>query len=148
MLGLPARERGGPVHARRAALASSSAENLHGRGRVGGARRFPRMRQRSTGGDQTIRIACEVRTVLGRATNRTAEVGSAFGLPPCERKVTLLEPVDLRLGPGRLIALVGPSGSGKTTALEALERRFPASCRVGAVSFPDGVAVVDRIAPG
>ena len=50
-----------------------------------------------------------------------AEVGFAYPVRP---EVTVLDEVDLRLEPGRVVALVGPSGAGKSTVAGLLLRLY------------------------
>ncbi|MFT2018203.1 ABC transporter ATP-binding protein [Streptomyces sp. 796.1] len=53
----------------------------------------------------------------------------------------IVDGVDLRVGPGRVTALVGASGSGKTSTGLALIGRFPAGATVtGEVRVADGLA--------
>ncbi|NOT00706.1 MAG: hypothetical protein HOP29_08770 [Phycisphaerales bacterium] len=59
-----------------------------------------------------------------------------------------LEPIDVQLGPGRIIFITGPSGSGKSTALRSIESRCPAALNVERVRFPEERSVVDGVCPG
>ncbi|MCB9865619.1 MAG: hypothetical protein H6816_03160 [Phycisphaerales bacterium] len=53
----------------------------------------------------------------------------------------------LRVGRGRILAVVGPSGSGKTTLLGRLAAEHAAAVDVQRIEFPEGKAVVDGVAP-
>ena len=45
---------------------------------------------------------------------------SAFGLGKTYRDRTVLDGVDLHVGPGQVVGLLGPNGAGKTTTVKAL----------------------------
>lgn len=51
---------------------------------------------------------------------------------------------DLRLEPGRILALVGPNGSGKSTLLRALARLHDVAA--GSVALDDGTGAADALA--
>ena len=57
--------------------------------------------------------------------DRGAPLLEAVGLQVRVGRRTLVGPVDLRLEPGRWIALVGPNGAGKSTLLKALATLMP-----------------------
>lgn len=97
--------------------------------------------------DWPIELGCtrEVRT--GRASARTATIGTQFGIPLYGAVKTILQRTKIGTGPGRIVLVTGPSGSGKSTVLSQIERQFAGGCRVDRVSFPPDVAIIDRIAP-
>lgn len=98
-------------------------------------------------GVKPVDLHCVRELRLGRPSRRTAVVGTWFGIPLFGGKTTVVEPVQVQLGPGRIVLLVGPSGSGKSSALAEIERRFAGGCTVQRVGFPSDAAIIDRIAP-
>ncbi len=58
----------------------------------------------------------------------------------------ILSGTEIKVGPGRIIAIVGPSGCGKSTAIREIARH---ACNlvvdVQSVSYPNGRAIVDHI---
>ena len=98
-------------------------------------------------GRLALKIACRRELTLGRPSDRTAAVASQFGLPTFEPVLNVLEPIELDLEPGRIIAVVGPSGSGKSTLLDRVAQACSGACVVNRVTFPQEAALVDRIAP-
>lgn len=98
-------------------------------------------------GPTTVDLECVRPCLLGRPSPRTAAVGMQFGIPLFGGPTTIVQPTRIPIGPGRIVLLVGPSGSGKSSSLAQIERHFAGGCTVQRVSFPGGVAIVDRIAP-
>jgi len=96
---------------------------------------------------RAVEIGCVRATRVGRPSSRTAAVALQFGVPLQATTTTVVESARVAIGPGRIVLLAGPSGGGKTTALAAIDRRFAGGCMVQRVSFPQDVAVIDRIAP-
>ena len=92
-------------------------------------------------------IRCDRRIELGRSSRRTAMVGIQFGLPLFDRLATVVESARVRIGPGRIVAIVGPSGSGKSSALGQISRQSDGGCMVQRVTFPAEAAIIDRVAP-
>ncbi len=80
-------------------------------------------------------------------SSRVARVASQFGLPRHVFGGGVADPIRVRLGAGRITALVGPSGSGKTTALRQLEAKFPQAHNVDRLRFPRDCPVVDAVLP-
>jgi len=95
-----------------------------------------------------VGLGCEVACSVGWASSRTGSIAATFGIPLHARRVRLVDDVEVEIGPGQIVALVGPSGSGKSSALDAPARAFPLACLVQHVGFPEGVAIVDRVAVG
>lgn len=81
------------------------------------------------------------------ASPRSLAVAQLFGIDSSPGPRTGQPAADWPVGPGRILAFSGPSGSGKTTALRRLADRHPAACDIGKISFPEGKAVVDAVAP-
>jgi len=76
-----------------------------------------------------------------------SRVALRFGLPLENRDLTILEPFDLLLPPGSIIALSGPSGSGKSTALRMIERHAVGGHSVNRVTLSGTRSVIDSICP-
>jgi ABC-type thiamine transport system ATPase subunit len=74
-------------------------------------------------------------------------VARQFGLPPFSRPQRILDPLTVRLGPGRIILLIGPSGSGKSTVLRLVADRCPRAHFVDRTRFPTGRPIIDAIGP-
>jgi len=70
-----------------------------------------------------------------------------FGVPHDAKRVSLIGPARLSLGPGRLVLILGPSGSGKSTALAQIERQVAGCGSVERVRFAADAATVDLVAP-
>lgn len=100
-----------------------------------------------TSGTPIAELGCVRPTHVGQPSARTAAVGLQFGIPLHATTVTVVNSAQVTLGPGRIVLLLGPSGSGKTTALGQIERQFAGGCLVQRITFPQDVAVIDRIAP-
>lgn len=103
-------------------------------------------RHRGIRGDTTIRVESTKAIVELPTSSRMADVRLKFGLGPGPHRRQLLAPLALRLGPGRIVALVGPSGSGKSTALTEIERKLSGGHNVARVLFPSDRSVVDAVA--
>ncbi len=71
-----------------------------------------------------------------------------FGLSLEPRVRDLFGPIDVPVGPGRIILFSGPSGTGKSTALSAIAAERKNAVDVGSTRLPDGTALVDTVAPG
>ena len=94
-----------------------------------------------------VSLECIRDQPVGRASWRTATLGMSFGIPLFSRQVVIVRKTEISLAPGKIVLLAGPSGSGKSSALERIEAHFAGACLVQRVTFPPGVAVIDRIAP-
>ena len=94
-----------------------------------------------------LELRCDRWIEVGCPSRRTAEVGIQFGLPLFDRQATIVESASVRVGPGRIVAIVGPSGSGKSSALAQIERQSDGGCMVQRVTFPADAAIIDRVAP-
>jgi ABC-type lipoprotein export system ATPase subunit len=97
---------------------------------------------------EVVELSCRRVATEVRRTPRVEQVVLHFGLPRRVEAVEAVDPVRVRLGPGRIIAFVGPSGGGKTTALSLIESRFPGAHNVQRVSFPRDRSVVDSVVAG
>src|SRR5512136_54929 len=53
-----------------------------------------------------------------------AGVGKSYKQPNGQ-EITILEPIDLELVPGQIVALLGPSGSGKSTLMRMIAGLVP-----------------------
>lgn len=82
-----------------------------------------------------------------RPSRRTAEVRHRFGLASGTDLEIVIGKGELTFNPGSIVLLLGPSGSGKSTLLERIRHRFPSARPVHEASFPNGIAILDRIAP-
>lgn len=81
------------------------------------------------------------------ATERMVSVSRQFGIPPFGPPQRILDPLTIRLGPGRIVLLVGPSGSGKTTALRLIADRLRNGRDVNRIRFPSDGAIIDSVGP-
>ncbi len=78
---------------------------------------------------------------------RVVEVCLRFGLEMRVGERCLVEALRLALAPGTVTLVRGPSGAGKSLLLRQLCRQVPLAREVGAIAFPEDVAVVDAVLP-
>ena len=99
----------------------------------------------------TIGIDCLRTATPVQPSSRMGHVALKFGIPlRGAQPHRILQPLRLRLGPGRIVLLLGPSGSGKSTVLQLV-----ASSRVGGngaicvdrVRLPPNRSVIDAVCP-
>ncbi len=95
----------------------------------------------------TVTLECVRAGRQALPSSRTARVALQFGLPLTSESERVLEPLQVRLGPGRIALFVGPSGSGKSTALQMIARQCPGGHDVGRIRFAPRRPVVDGICP-
>jgi len=79
-------------------------------------------------------------------SRRGVAVAQIFGVGYAQ-PAAILPDLGVRFAPGHIVAYVGPSGSGKTTALRRVAHRCAYACDVQKISFPEGKALVDAVAP-
>ncbi|MEM7228433.1 MAG: hypothetical protein AAF432_06425 [Planctomycetota bacterium] len=89
-----------------------------------------------------------VRTPLN--SSAAVQVARRFALIPDEQLTRTWAPCELRLTPGRIVAIVGPSGSGKSSRLQQIRTTLDQPPGIHVIGLPDipesGEPVVDALA--
>ncbi len=98
----------------------------------------------------TIGLKCVGVASPVRPSPRMGDVAFRFGTPLDAAPRTIIEPIRLDLGLGRIVLFVGPSGSGKSTALNVVAQSRTVGHRtlnVDHVRLPVDRSVVDAVCP-
>jgi uncharacterized protein len=94
-----------------------------------------------------VAISCERECSETRPSARKAAVAMQFGVSEHSGSTRVLQPMTVKVGPGRIVLFVGPSGSGKSTALQVIAQRYSGAFEVSRVTFPVDRCVVDAVCP-